>query len=322
MAIKFRKPQKTLQGLKILAYGEDGAGKSLFGLSFPKIAIIDTEAKLGVYENNSTYNKNLVAIADSVNYYDVIELLEQVTKNTKEFSTFITDSETNLYEIMQVACMEVEEERARKKGGNVEDSVVSMRGYGKIKLNNARLKNLKAQASANGVTIISIAHKEDIFQEVNGKQIKLGEKPALRKNSKHDYDVVLRFYKEKDVVTGEYKYMAEVEKDTTSTYKLGTRIEGIRYDHFKEYIEQNQQNEKVETSYNTSIEANMDTMKREQKDHETIVNEFKKLYKELAQDAEKKKTVAKLMKEKGVEKYTDPSLVTELKEVIAEMKKM
>ena len=322
MAVKFRTPQKTLQGLKILAYGEDGAGKSLFGLSFPKIAIIDTEAKLGVYENNPTYNKNLVAVADSVNYYDVIELLEQVTKSTKDFNTFITDSETNLYEMMQVACMEVEEERARKKGGNVDDQTISMRGHGKVKLNNARLKNLKAQASANGVTIISVAHKEDIFQEVNGKQIKIGEKPALRKNSKHDYDVVLRFYKEKDVVTGEYKYMAEVEKDTTSTYRLGTRIEGVAYENFRDYIEQNQKNEKVETSYDKSIQANMDSMKKEQEDHETIVNEFKQLYKELAKDAEKKKAVAKLMKEKGVEKYTDPSLVSELKEVIAEMKNM
>ena len=322
MAVKFRTPQKTLQGLKILAYGEDGAGKSLFGLSFPKIAIIDTEAKLGVYENNSTYNKNLVAIADSVNYYDVIELLEQVTKSPKDFNTFITDSETNLYEMMQVACMEVEEERARKKGGNVDDQTISMRGHGKVKLNNARLKNLKAQASANGITIISVAHKEDIFQEVNGKQIKIGEKPALRKNSKHDYDVVLRFYKEKDVVTGEYKYMAEVEKDTTSTYKLGTKIEGMTYENFRDYIEQNQKNEKVETNYDKSIQANMDTMKKEQEDHDTIVNEFKKLYKDLAQDAEKKKAVAKLMKEKGVEKYTDPALVSELKEVIAEMKKM
>lgn len=322
MAVKFRKPQKTLQGLKILGYGEDGAGKSLFGLSFPKIAIIDTEAKLGVYENNPTYNKNLVAVADSVNYYDVIELLEQVTKNVKDFSTFITDSETNLYEIMQVSAMEVEEERARKKGGNIDDSVVSMRGYGKIKLNNARLKNLKAQASANGVTIISLAHKDDIFQEVNGKQIKIGEKPALRKNSKHDYDVVLRFYKEKDVVTGEYKYMAEVEKDTTSTYKLGTRIENVTYENFKEYIEQNQQNEKVETNYDKSIQSNMDSMKKEQEDHEEIVKEFKSLYKELSGDDAKKKAIAKLMKEKGVEKYNDPTLTAELKEIIEEMKKM
>lgn len=323
MAVKFRKPQKTLQGLKILAYGEDGAGKSLFGLTFPEIAIIDTEAKLGVYENNTKYNMNIKAIADSVNYYDVIDLLEQINKSPKDFKTFITDSETNLYEIMQVACMEVEEERARKKGNNVDDQTISMRGYGKIKLNNARLKNLKAQASANGVTIISIAHKEDIFQESNGKQIKIGEKPALRKNSKHDYDVVLRFFKEKDIVTGEYKYVAEVEKDTTSTFKLGTKVEGITYEHFKEYIEQNQQNESVSTNYGSSIKSNMENMQQEQEDHDALVKEFKTLYANAVKvDEANKAKVASVMKEKGVEKYNDPTKTSELKEVIQFIKNL
>ena len=56
------------------------------------------------------------------------------------------------------------------KGKSADDATVSMRGWGKVKLNNARLKNLRAQMSANGITMISIAHKKDIFEEINGKQ--------------------------------------------------------------------------------------------------------------------------------------------------------
>lgn len=319
---KFRKPQTRKQGLKILGYGEDGSGKSVFGLTFPKIAIQDTESKLGVYENNPKYNKNLVGICDSSNYYDALDLLEDVIKNPKAYSTYITDSETNMYDDMQVSCMEVEEERARKKGNNVDDQTISMRGYGKIKLNNARLRNLKAQASANGVTIISVAHKKDITKDVNGKQVKIGEEPELKKGCKHDYDIVLRFFKEKDVITGLYKFFAEVEKDTTETYPVGTKLENVTYENWKEYIEGNQQHENVETAYDKTLKDNIDGMKKEAEDFDTIVTEFKALYKELSKDADKKSTIVKLMKDKGVEKYNDPANAEQLKEVIKEMKNM
>jgi hypothetical protein len=64
-------------------------------------------------------------------------------------------------------------------------------------------------------------------------------------------------------------------------------------------------------------------MKKEQEDHDTIVKEFKALYAELVKkDEVNKGKVAGLMKTKGVEKYNDPALTTQLKEVIDEMKKL
>lgn len=323
MAIKFRKPEERKQGLKILAYGENGAGKSIFALTFPSNAIIDSESKIGVYENDPRFRDNIVGIADTANYYDCIELAEDVIKHPKTYKTLTFDSYTNIYNGMQVSVMEVEEERARKKGGNIDDATVSQRGWGKIKLNTIRFDSYIAQASAKGITVIAVSHKEDIMQEVNGKQIKIGEKPALRKNAEHTFDVILRFYKEKDVVTGEWKYFAEVEKDTTGTYKLGTKLENVTYDHFKDYIERNSKAKTIDTNYDKTIESNMESMKKEQEDHETLVNEFKSLYKDLvAKDEANKSKVAAILKSKGVEKYNDPSLASQLKEAIEEMKKL
>ena len=37
-----RKPMKRVQGVKILCYGVDGSGKSVFGLSFPQVAVLDS----------------------------------------------------------------------------------------------------------------------------------------------------------------------------------------------------------------------------------------------------------------------------------------
>ena len=86
MAKGFRKKMQRQQGLKILAYGADTTGKSVFALSFPKIAYVDTESKIGVYENNPKCNKSLEDIADTVNYYEVLGLTEQVIKNYRAIS--------------------------------------------------------------------------------------------------------------------------------------------------------------------------------------------------------------------------------------------
>lgn len=323
MSIKFRKPQQRKQGLKILGFGGDGDGKSCFMLTFPRLAVVDTESKLGVYENDARFNKNILGVADTVDYYDAIELAEEVVKNPKTYSTFVIDSETNLYDSMQVAVMEVEEERAIKNKKSVDDATVSQRGWGKVKLNNARLKNLKAQMSANGTTIISIAHKEDIFQEINGKQVKIGEKPALRKNSGHDYDIVLRFFKEKDMATGEYRFYAEVTKDTTNTYKVGTKLENVSYDNWKEYIDGNEKASKVETSYDKAIDKTMTTMKQESQDFDSLSNEFVTLFKALKEKDEKnKEVVTNLLKVHGVESYKSPEYFDGLKLVVESMRNM
>lgn len=320
---KFRKPMQRKQGLKILMYGVDGSGKSWTALTFPRLAIIDTESKLGVYENNPEKNQNILGISDTVNYYDVIDLMEEVVANPKTYSTFVIDSETNLYDSMQVAMMEVEESRAKKKGKSVDDATVSMRGWGKVKLNNARLKNLRAQMSANGITMISIAHKKDIFEEINGKQVKIDEIPDLRKGSKHDYDVVLRFFKKKDIATGEYKFFAEVEKDTTLTYKMGTQLENVSYDNWREYIERNQKGETVKSFYDNAIKETVTTAEEDDKGFEELSKEFVKLFKEVKDKDEKnKELVTNLLKINNVDSYKNPNCFDGLKVVVEKMKEM
>lgn len=318
-----RKPRENgrRQGLKILVYGVDGAGKSLFGLGFPDLAVIDAESKLGVYEGTPR-GKNIVAIADTSNYYDTLNVILEVIESGM-CKALMIDSETYIYDGEQVACMEVEEERAKKKKGNIDDQIVSQRGYGKLKLNSCRLKLFKAQASAKGITIISTAHKEDIMQKVGDNNIKVGEKPALRKNSNHDFDVILRFYKEKDLATGEYRYFAEVDKDTTETLKVGSIIENPSYDLFKNYIENNNKLETIETNYDKAIENNMETLENEAKDFDTLVEEFETLFKKLKEKDKENITLIKgILTKHNVDSYKKPENFDGLKEVVAELKKI
>ena len=95
-----RKPMKRVQGVKILCYGVDGSGKSVFGLSFPQVAVLDSESKVGVYEGDPEFGKNIVAVADTSNYYDTLDVIEEVIKSNL-CKTLMIDSETYIKEGME-----------------------------------------------------------------------------------------------------------------------------------------------------------------------------------------------------------------------------
>ena len=307
----FRKVQARYQGLKMLVWGEDGVGKSVFCLSFPGLAYLDAEAKLGVYENNPTYNRNIMGIIDSLKYSDLLGAYKEVIK-TKPCETFITDSITYICNQMKVALMELEEERALKNGGNPDDQSVSLRGYGKQALNIARLRGLKAQASTNGLTIIDTAHKKDITKEINKKTVKVGEAPDVPKNSRHEYDVIIKLYKEKDLGTGKILYKGLIEKDTTQTFEVGSIIDNPCYDNtFKEYIEKAKGLKTITASYGNAIEENKLDAEKNEETHSEVVAEFEKVFKAL--DIDKKTKAKEILKAHDCVKYKDISNFDNLK---------
>lgn len=321
--MNFRKPASRRTGLKALFYGENGSGKSLAALDFPKNAVLDSESKIGVYERDPKIMEKIAGIADTANYYDTIKLAETVVKNPKDFQTFTIDSLTNIKNALEVSAMENEEERAKKKGGNIDDSTVSQRGWGKIKLNTMRLDGYIAQASAKGINVIAVAHKKDIMQDAGGKSVKVGEKPDLRANAEHNFDVIIRFYKEKDIASGKTKFMAEVEKDTTRTYEIGMKLENVGYDTFASYLGAQEKEETIETSYDKTIEGNIQEASKEQETHDQLVKEFKELYAELVKaDATNKDKVAAILKNNGAEKFNSPENTEGLKKSISQMKEL
>lgn len=185
------------------------------------------------------------------------------------------------------------------------------------------MRLLKAQASAKGINIISTAHKEDILQKVGSENVKVGEKPVLRKNAQHDYDVILRFYKERDMATGRVKYCAEVEKDTTRVLKVGQIVENASYELFRDYFESRQGLGSVETKYDKSIDKDMETMKNEDKNHEELVEEFVALFKKMkVERPEIASTIPNLLKEHGIDSYKNVEHFEALTTVVAKMKQM
>jgi hypothetical protein len=289
----FRKPQMAKIGLKVLAYGDSGVGKTTFALSFPQIAAVDSESGMSHYEGNP----NIVLIANTSSCYDVEEAIVEIEDNADVIQTLVIDSETKVYDSMQTSAMEVEEKRARKKGGEIEDSTISIRGYGRIKLLNKRLQNMKIALSSKGINIVSIAQMDDIKEKRGENFVKVGEKPVMAKGIQYDYDIVLKLFTEATQKGDVYK--AVIEKDRTSVYKKGDIIDNPNFSHWKDYFEGRSKLQNLKVDYSTDTDRDIRRMSEEAEDIDLLISDFKAKMKILS--AEDKPKIMKKLKEVGIE---------------------
>lgn len=301
----FRTAKAAKIGGKFLVYGESGSGKSTFQLTFPKVACIDSEAGIAHYEgtditlnNGNTYN-NLVLV-DNTSDLDELETdLDSFLDGDfdDKIETLSIDSETKFYGTMQVGAQEVEEKRARKKGGNVDDANISQRSWGRIKILNLKLQQAKIDLSTKGIHVISVAQATD-ERDKSGEKV-IGIKPDMHKSVKFDYDTVLEFYtvEESDGI----HYYAKVLKDRTNVTKRGDIIENPCYDIWKDYFEGRSSLETNKTSYNNDIKASTESMEDKADRSEELAAEFKEVLKSLKDNKDALLKVNKLLKDKGID---------------------
>ena len=317
--MSFRKAREAKIGGKFLAYGYEGSGKSWFALTFPKVACIDSETGVAHYEgkditlaNGKTYN-NLVFVDDTSDLDDLEDDIDEAV-NSDEIQTLDIDSETKFYATMQVGATEVEEKKARRKGGDVDDTVVSQRQWGRIKIINMRLQQAKIDLSSKGKHVVSVAQATEVYEGTGDNRKFVGIKPDMHKSVKFDYDTILEFYKEEN--GGEVKYFAKVKKDRTNVTKVGQIIENPSYDIWKDYFDARNSLDTNETTYKQDIKTSTESMADNAEKAEELAAEFKDVLKSLKENKDALLKVNKRMKEKEVDlKKLDiqsPETLTEL----------
>ena len=303
--MSFRDAKAAKIGGKFLVYGESGSGKSTFQLTFPKVACIDSEAGVAHYEgrditlnNGNTYN-NLVLV-DNTSDLDELEMdLDSFISGEfdNKIETLSIDSETKFYGTMQVGAQEVEEKRARKKGGNVDDANISQRSWGRIKILNLKLQQLKIDLSTRGIHIVSVAQGTD-KRDDSGEKV-IGIKPDMHKSVGFDYDTVLEFFT-KEEADGTH-YYAKVLKERTKVTKRGDISENPWYDIWKDYFEGRSNLETNKTSYKNDIKNSTESMEDKADRSEELAAEFKEVLKSLKDDKDALLKVNKLLKDKGID---------------------
>lgn len=310
--MSFRKAGNKKVAGKFLVYGDTSCGKSCFGLTFPDIAAADSEHGLIHYEREpiviggKTFN-NLQMVDDTSDVETLEEDLDAILSGEMpEIKTFVIDSETKFYSAMQIGAMTVEERRARKKGGDVDDATISQKQWGKIKMLNMKLQQAKIDLAANGFHVVSIAQEAEVKEKRGAEMVVVGYKPDMHKSVKYDYDTILRMYKveEKD---GTERFFAKVLKDRTNVTKVGQVIENPTYDIWAAYFEGNKSKELAGSSYRAELDKTTNDMVEEDDKAAEIISEWKAL----------------LAKMKAADKTKETKKVTEkIKELKIDIKAM
>lgn len=286
----FRKPRENSVGGKFLVSGLTHEGKSFFGLTFPKIAAIDSEAGLAFEEGNDiiiagkTYN-NLVLV-DTTNDLDTLEEnLDAIIEGEIDCETLLIDSETKFYNAIDIGATEVEERKAKLAGKNVD----ARSKWGRIKNIVMKLQQAKITLSAQGKHVVSTAQASEVKDD---DQKVIGFKEDVHKSLPFDYDVRLRFFTETDKKTKERRFFAEVLKDRTHVTKVGDVIENCTFDVWKPYFdERNKKGNKLEANFTQDLKNSVGAVLNKAEQSDKLSEEIKSLIKEFKGDIEIQKKI-------------------------------
>lgn len=289
----FRKPSEKRIGGKFLVYGFTHEGKSWFGLTFPNIGAIDSEAGLAFEEGKDIEiggkKYNNLALVDTTSDLETLEEnLDLIIDGEIDIDTLLIDSETKFYNAIDIGATEVEERKARMNGKNLD----ARAKWGRVKNIVMKLQQAKITLSAKGKHVVSTAQGKEITDENTNKII--GYKPDVHKSLPFDYDVILRFYKEVDKKTKEQRFFAEVLKDRTHVTKVGDIIENCTYDVWKEYFEnRNKNGSDSEANFSNDLKKSVSSVLNNAELSERLAKEFKSIItsEEFKSDSNKMKMV-------------------------------
>lgn len=277
----FRKPASKRVGLKFLLYGLHGSGKTTTALSFPKIAAVDSENGMSLYEGKPK-GKNLVLVDNTQSYQELTDNLDNIAEEYEELGieTFATDSESKIYQNIQETIMTVEEKRAKAKGRDVLDTNLSVRSWGKIGQIALKLQNMKIDLTSKGVNYVSVSQAAEIKEKQGDNHVVVGYKPAMDKKAEYDYDVILFHYKEQQA-NGEMKYFARVEKDRSETFKAGDIIENPDYSMWAAVVDGVKDKEALNTNFVERTETDKAQYETNLEEEEkTLIERMGALFKE------------------------------------------
>lgn len=242
----FQKPIKEKRGIKILVYGGSGVGKTVFTLSFPHCAVIDTEDGSSMYTENPNMDLRVVTTS-AVDVEDAID--EIYDEYINQIDTVILDSETKMYENLQHSALVVVEKRARENGRSTFGEGISMKEWQKIKLIHKRINSKLIELSGLGKNIIMVTQLSDEKQQIGDQFVKIGEKPNGVKGLEYDFDIILKLCFDKE----EIRRYGVVEKDRTGTFQTGEEIDNPSFENWKHIFEASKSLDAAKINFNKDV---------------------------------------------------------------------
>lgn len=94
----FKKPEAGKAFVKLLLFGTAGTGKTHGALTFPKPAVVDTEGGTAFFADRVDFTS-----VEERGYKAILGLIDEVEHGNVECDTFIIDSVTSVYNVLQLA---------------------------------------------------------------------------------------------------------------------------------------------------------------------------------------------------------------------------
>jgi hypothetical protein len=233
----FKKPEATINGTRILVFGEAGTRKTRFAMSFPKNAYINADQ--GGDDYYEEFGDNLAMVSDSITFTEVLDDIDEIERNIDEVDTITLDSWTKIYENQQHVALRVVEQRAIKNNRLKEGEGLSQKEWGVIKLNAEKLASKLLGFKKDGKTVIVIAEGKDeteasVDAQGNTVRKKVGITPNAQKDFDFDFDIVLEMVRDPKT---KQTIGARVLKDRLGVTEEGSIVENPNYSVWADAIE-------------------------------------------------------------------------------------
>lgn len=171
--------------LKILVFGASGSGKTRFGLTFPRVAVVDTENGTDLYAGRDGVAEFQVLRVKTLT--ELEKAIDFINKDGgKTIGTLFLDSMTVFYDVLLDS---VRRSLARKKNVAVDDVDL---GYKERASVNMRMKGIYARLTNLPVHVVVTAREADLYSTEGGNLQKIGTKPDLDKAVMYMFDFVLQ----------------------------------------------------------------------------------------------------------------------------------
>ena len=211
----FRKAASINKKLKVLVYGASGTGKTHLALTFPQVAVIDTEGGTELFSDR--FNFDVLRTKD---FDEVLKAIESIAAS--DYQTVVVDPITVLWQVLMESGQIAAERRAVKQRHSPDEATLTPRDWGTIK----RKVNALYTRLVNMPTHVVVCGRiKDVNQKKGNEVVKVGERVDAEKSTEYLFDIVIKLVMENG------KRFGIIEKDRSGKLQ-GKRIENPSFADF------------------------------------------------------------------------------------------
>lgn len=199
----FEESAKIRTFLKVSLFGDGGSGKTKFLLSFPGVAVIDTERGTDPYRGKYTFK-----VKHANRWKDLAPILDWLEQKPAGIQTFAIDSLTIFYQDLVNDMVEY----VRNKRGH---EILSQAEWTVIKRRWASFLNRLVDLPLH--IVLSMRERDEYEETTNSKGEEVRKKTGNQlmdadKQTKYLFDVSLRCFTEEDKKAKNSKFLVRVDK--------------------------------------------------------------------------------------------------------------